>query len=304
MDEKQLKEAIAGVMKDKSQREALSQLLVEFVQPNHITTDFISLLFNTRALKAGDALVKKIRKGITVHTFVPGAIPMKSEVTVTDRINYVLDGLQVGLVANEWDLESGDIGTMESMRAEALAKLRDTLYGKVYTALTTIWTAGNTPLNFTDAGAHVTAASLEDAIDRINDTTSGAKAILGVRSTLTPITKFGAFWDDGSGANNWGVDSQLQEVVQNGFLGKYYGVPIIALNQVRDNPEDNTALLPTTSVLVIGDNVGEFITYGETKSKEWTDMEPTPPYWHWDIYQQFGFMVDNAQGIYRIQVDS
>lgn len=33
MEDKELKEAIAGVMKDKTQRDALAQLLVEYIQP-------------------------------------------------------------------------------------------------------------------------------------------------------------------------------------------------------------------------------------------------------------------------------
>lgn len=85
--------------------------------------------------------------------------------------------------------------------------------------------------------------------------------------------------------------------MQTGMIGRYYGVPIVAINQVYDNPEDYNALLPTNRILVTGENVGEFITYGPERSKEWTDMEPTPPYWHMDIVQQFGMIIDNAQGI-------
>jgi hypothetical protein len=55
MDEKLLKESIASLMKE-GKREALAQLLVEWVQPNHITTDFVSLLLNSRSLNPGDAL--------------------------------------------------------------------------------------------------------------------------------------------------------------------------------------------------------------------------------------------------------
>lgn len=299
MEDRELKEAIAGMMKDRSQRGALAQLLVEYIDPTHVTLDFMNQLLTARGLNKGDSLVKKIRKGVTVHTFVPGAIPLKSEVTVSERINWVLDGAQVGLTASEWDLESGDIGTVESLRAEALLKLRDYYMNKVFSALTTVWTAGNTPLNYTAVNGHITATALENAIDRINATTSGAKAIIGVRSLLTPITKFGAFWNDGTNTTEpAGIDSQLQQVVNNGFLGKFYGVPIIALNQVWDNPEDYNALLPTDKVLVVGENVGEFITYGPVKEKQWTDMEPTPPVWNWDAYQEFGLLITEAQGIY------
>jgi hypothetical protein len=296
MEDKELKEAIAGVMKDKTRRDALAALLVEYIDPTHITIDFMNQLLTARSLNKGDSLVKKIRKGITVQTFVPGAIPLKSEVTVSERINWVLDGAQVGLMASEWDLESGDIGTVESLRAEALLKLRDFYMNKIFTALTTVWTAVNTPSNYTAMNGHLTATALESAIDRVNATTSGAKAIIGVRSLLTPITKFGAFWNDGTTYGK--IDSQLDQVVQNGFLGKFYGVPIIALNQLYNNPEDMTALLPTDKVLVVGDKVGEFITYGPVREKQWSDMEPTPPMWHWDAYQEYGCIIDRAIGIY------
>jgi hypothetical protein len=299
MDNKEFKEALAGKMQDKSQREALAQILVEYIQPNHITTDYVSMLLNTRSLNIGDALVKKIRKGIRVHTFVPGAIPLKNEITVSERINYALDGAVVGVQASEWDLQSGDVGTVESIRTEAQAKLRDFYMNKVFTALTTVWTAANTADNYTALGGHVTATALENALDRINNTTSGAKAIVGVRALLTPITKFGAFWNDGAvSATTEGIPSQLEEVARSGFLGKFMGVPIVALNQVYNNPEDYSALLPTDKILVIGENVGEFITYGPVVAKEWTDMEPTPPVWNFDMYQRFAFMVDNAMGLY------
>jgi hypothetical protein len=297
--EDNLKQAVATMMKDKSQREALAAMIVEYVDPKHITTDFISMLLNTRRLNPGDSLVKKLRSGIDVHTLVPGSIHLRHEITITDRINYILDGADVGVMANEWELEAGEIGTVESIKSEMLAKLRDYYYGKVFTALTSVWTLVNTPFNYTNMGGAITAAALENAIDYINQTTSGVKAVIGVRSAMTPITKFGAYWDDGAG-NTTGVPSQLEEVVRRGMLGRYYGAPLIALDQVFDNPVSNTGLLPADKILVIGENVGEFITYGDVKVKEWTDPRPTPPYWNLEFYQQFGMLVWNASGLYVI----
>ena len=94
MDEKQYKEAIASLLKE-GKREALAQLIVEYVQPNHLTSDIANLLLTSRSLNPGDALVKKVRKGIKVNTLVPGRIHLASEITVSDRINYVLDGADV-----------------------------------------------------------------------------------------------------------------------------------------------------------------------------------------------------------------
>src|SRR5512139_93876 len=94
LNETELNTAIAEVLKS-GDREAVAEMIVEYVQPNHITVDFVSMLLNSRSLKPGDSLVKKLRKGLEVHTLVPGSIHLAHEVTVTDRINYILDGSDV-----------------------------------------------------------------------------------------------------------------------------------------------------------------------------------------------------------------
>jgi hypothetical protein len=294
--EKKMAEAIASMMSDPSKRDALAEIIVEFVQPNHITADFISGLLNTRRLKPGDSLVKKVRKGIDVRTLVPGAVHLASEITISERMNYVLDGADVKVTYNQWELEMGEIGTIQEIRREMALKLNDYYINKVFTALTSIWSASNTPNNFTSVGGAITGSVLEDAINQINLTTSGAKAIVGSRAAVTPITKFTAFWTDGS---NVGYDpADIQQIRQTGWIGKYYGVPIKVVEQIWDNPEDYRPLVPTDKILIIGEGVGEFITYGDVKTKQWSDMNPTPPQWMLEIYQQFGLIIDNAMGIH------
>lgn len=303
MEDKQLKEAIASLAKDKGQRDALAQMFVEFVQPNHIAVDFVGMLLNSRSLKEGDSLVKKLRTGLEVKTLVPGSIHLKGEITVQERANYMLDGADIGVTYNEWELDSGEIGTVEEIRAEMLAKLRDYYQNKVFTALTQIWTAVNTPSNFVNVGGALTDTVLKAAIDYINQTTSGVKAVVGTRAALTPVTEFGAFWKNDFSAvspTTVGIDSQLQTVMQQGWLGTFYGAPLVALSQSWDNPVDHVALLPEDKILVIGENVGEFITYGDVKYKEWSDQRPTPPQWNLEFYQRFGLMIWRAEGLYVI----
>jgi hypothetical protein len=295
MDETKFKEAMAALLKG-GNRQALAELLVEFVQPHHLTVDFISLLLNTRSLNINDVLVKKVRRGIKVRTLVPGRIHLASEITVSDRINYVLDGADVKVTYNQWELDSGELGSVEEIKKEMGLKLRDYYMSKVFLALSTIWSAVNTPSNYTFVGGPLTAGALENAIDTINQTTSGVKAVIGTRAALTPITKFGAFWSDGTNVAE--VPDNIREIMATGFLGKYYGARLIALDQQYDNPEDYTPLIPNDKILVIGENVGEFITYGEVRPKEYSDMRPTPPQWYLELYQQFGMIIDRADGIY------
>ena len=300
MEEKLLKETVASLAKDRTKHDALAELLVEFIQPNHIVTDFVGMLLDTRSLKEGDVLIKKLRKGIEVRTLVPGAVHLASEITLTERANFILDGLDVKVTFNAWEIESGELGTVDEIRREMLAKLRDTFLAKVFTALTTIWTPVNTPNNYTAVGGPITAGALEAAIDEINQNAGGVKVVVGTRAALTPVTKFGAFWNDGT--TFAGVDSQLEEVMSTGWLGKYYGAPLLALEQVYDNLEDYNALIPDNLVLVIGNKVGEFITYGDVKWKQWEDMNPTPPQWFLELYQRFGMIIDKALGIYVLEL--
>lgn len=40
----------------KTDRRALAELIVEYINPKHITVDMINMFLNTRSLKPGDAL--------------------------------------------------------------------------------------------------------------------------------------------------------------------------------------------------------------------------------------------------------
>jgi len=130
--------------------------------------------------------------------------------------------------------------------------------------------------------------------------TGGVKAVIGTRAALTPITTFGASWSDGSNAIE--VPDNVREIMQTGWLGRYYGAPLLAVEQVYDNLDDYNTMIPTDKIVVIGQNVGEFITYGDVKYKEWTDMRPTPPYWNLEIFQQFGLCITSAEGIYVLKI--
>ncbi len=300
MEEKQIKQAIAELMRS-GNRSAVAELIVEYVEPQRVAVDFVNLLMNTRTLKPGDALVKKLRKGIEVRTLVPGSVHLASEITVSDRVNYVLDGLDVKVTANEWELESGELGTVEEIRTEMMYKLRMEYYNRIFRALASVWNATNTPNNYTSVATAVNETVLTNAIDRINRTTPGVKAVVGTRAAMAPITKFAAFWS--KDASNVGYSPTLIErIMSEGMLGQYYGAPLVVLDQVWDNLEDYNPQIPDNYVLVIGENVGEFILYGEPKFKEYTDPRPTPPQWFLELYQQFGMLVWNAQGIYVIEI--
>jgi hypothetical protein len=222
----------------------------------------------------------------------------------------VLDGADVKVTYNEWELERGEIGTVESITAEMSAKLKDFHINKVFTALSSVWDASNTPDNYAtissadwNAGGATAEAAVRAAIDRLNQTTAGAKVVIGAREVMTPTTLFQAFWGDLASTQAYHTaDELLMRIFNDGWLGRYYGVPFLAVDQVWDNPEDYNPMVPTDKVLFVGENAGTFITYGDVRQKQWTDMAPTPPQWYLEYYQQFGMIIDNAQGIYVLEI--
>lgn len=290
----ELKEKVASLAK--GDKKAYAEFLVEYVEPGHITTDYISLLLNSRRLMPGDILAKKVRKGLKVWTYVPGTIPMKGEITISERANYIMDGAQISVTANIRELESGELGTVESIRSEMQAKLKDFYMGKVFTALSTIWTAGNTPLNYTAVGSAVTKTALDDMIENIIDAAGNVRAIAGTRDALLPITEF-AGWANLSTTAYSMADSVKEELIRTGWVGSYKGIPLTVIPRDRNNPEDNTVMVPTDKVLVVGDDVGDFVTFGDTLVQEYTDMRIVPAQWNLTFAEEFGFMVTNAQGI-------
>lgn len=302
MDEK-FKRAYAALAKNKAQREALASMLVEYIDPQHITENLMGLFLNTRTLKPGDSLVKKCRVGVEVRTLVPGAVHLANEITLSDRVNYMLDGADVKVRANLWELESGELGTVDSIRREMLGALSDYYINRVVTSLANIWTAVNTPLNYIQVAA-LNAATLRNAIDYINYTVGGVRAVVGTRLGLGPITQFAGFHTDAATGQVWGVEDAIKEIYQTGWLGRWYGTQIVALDQIWISPLQYQTLIPNRYVLVIGNNVGEFIQYGDVKWKQWDDMSVTPPDWYLELYQQFGLIVDSAQGIYVIDITS
>lgn len=300
MDEKKYKEAIAQLVKTDPQ--AFAEMVVEYIQPNHLTADWIGMLMNTRQLKPGDQLVYKVRRGITVHTLVPGSIHLASEVTVEDRAWYQLSGVDVKVHINQWDLESGQVGTLDEIQAEMRAKIQDYYLSVVFNALSSVWNASNTPNNYVNVGGSVTDTVLRAAIDRINYRTGGVRAVLGIKKVMAPISVFSQYTPYAGNATAWGVPnpSAIEEVHRTGFVGHYYGAPILAVNQVFSDPVDMTPMLPEDKILVIGKDIGEFITYGDVKVKQWTNWEPTPPVFNIELYQQYGMIITNAEGIYVI----
>jgi hypothetical protein len=300
----ELKVAMSSVAK--TDKKALAELIVSYVDPKHITLDIAGMFLNTRALKPGDAIVKKVRRGIEVRQFVPGQTTLSSQITLKDVVNYNIDQHYVQVSHNLWEIESGEIGSVESIRAEMKAKLNDFFQTRIMTALYTLASIDD-DTNFYYMTAPITRTVLESAIDKINDEAGGVKAVVGRRTALAPVTKFAGYrqavGSTESTAPMVAVNSVLEEIQRTGWVGTYYGTTFMALPQIYDNPYDRNELIRDDLVVVVGDKLGEFITYGEPKEDQWTEMSTAPPTWYIRTYVQHGMILDALENAVIIRLD-
>jgi hypothetical protein len=297
---KEFAEAFASGGKD-GLRQAVAEFIVEYINPGHVVPSFTEMLLGTRQLAPGDTIVKRQRKYGKVYNFVPGSTPIAHEISVNDTVNYAKGFIQMSTTYNEWDLINGNIGTLADIISEMMNYVKDHYQNQMFASLAAIWTAANTPDNYaTMGGVQLTANALRAAIDRVNETAGGVRAVVGLRSVLTPTTTFGNFNVGYTNNVYVGATDNVKEIMETGWLGQYYGAPIVALRQQYNNPRDHAALLPTDKVLVIGEDVGEFLMFGGVKQSNKEIGDIIPPQYRQTLYQEVGMFIDNAEGLYLI----
>lgn len=308
----------------RTDKRAFAEVITEYVDPVYLSLDLLGNFMGTREMKFGDILVKRFKGKYHVQQIVPGQITLGEQITVRDKaVSMNLDILSAKAEYNTLELEHGGPNfTPEQVRTDVQAALNEKLLMRTWNALGNIWSStnataltitGSSNSNYLSASSGpLTSTLLDTAIDHVNYWSGSVRAIIGTESALAPLTTFGQYrLISGINTDNYvTLDGRpagtLNNVSPYGVGSKgvesYRGVSnIVRIPQLFDHSEyPPRPLLPTDFVLVVGDNVGEFITYGGPQFKEYVDNRPTPPYWNYETWVQFGMMIWNARGICKI----
>jgi hypothetical protein len=310
-----------------NEKKALAEVVTEYIDPVYLTLSIADNFLNTREMQFGQLTVKRFKGKYHVQQIVPGQITLAEQITVRDKaVSYNLDILSAKAGYNTLELQHGGPAfTPEAVRADVKKALEEKLIMRTWNALANIWTAGNataltipgaTYSNFIDAGGALTSTALDNAIDHVNYWSGRVRAIIGTEAALAPLTTFGQYkLISGANTDNYVTINGQQTGSFNNVspfgdgpkgVESYRGVSnIVRVKQIFDETEyPPRPLLPTDYVLVVGDDIGEFITYGGPQTKEFIDNEPTPPYWNYETWVQFGLMIWQARGLVKIKVSS
>lgn len=307
----------------KNDRQALAEVITEYVDPVFLTLDLAGAFMDTKEMKFGEILVKRFKGKYHVQQIVPGQITLGEQITIRDKaVSINLDILAAKAAYNTLELmHGGPQFTPEVVKADVQKALQEKVLMRTWNALGNIWTTANasaltitgaTNSNFLDASGALTASVLDAAIDHTNYWAGSVRSIIGTEQALAPLSTFGQYQVISSQyvTQNGQPSNTIQNVSPYGPGSKavetYRGVSnIIRIPQIFDNTEyPPKPLLPTDFVLVVGDNIGQFVTFGGPQYKEYVDNEPTPPYWNYETWLQFGMMIWNARGLTKIKVTS
>lgn len=307
-------------------RAAYAEVITEYVDPVYLTLDLASTFMQTKEMQFGEMLRRQFRGKYHVQQIVPGQITLGEQITVRDQaLSYNLDILSAKAAYNTLEtLHGGPVYTPENVRSDVNKALQEKVLMRGWNALANIWNAGNASAltiagsansNFLDASGPLTSTVLDAAIDHVNYWSGKVRTIIGTEVALAPLSTFGQYrLISGTNTDNYvAINGQPAGTFNNvSPIGAPYGVEnyrgvsnIVRLPQIFDETVfPKRPLLPNDYVLVIGEDIGQFITYGGPQTKEFIDNEPTPPYWNYETWLQFGMMIWNAMGVVKIAVTS
>lgn len=218
---------------------------------------------------------------------------------MTTQKKYVMfDRIIAGAKANLMELQSGDIGTAQSMRNDLKMDLTDAIAGRVFNLLTTVWNSTDTPSNYNDASSGgITRTVLDAMIERVLLRAGEVRAIVGVRKALFPIYEFSTSVPVVVETGHSGTaipTPQFNQYYSNNVVTTYKGIPVVAMPQIFRNalPDVNETLVRTDTVLVIGKDAGVIGLMDGFQYQDFTDYRVQPADYILHGWQQYAILVD------------
>jgi hypothetical protein len=325
MDREQYKLAVAEKAKTAAGanglRTAYADLVIETVQPNHLSLDLFSQFMPTIQMNPGDQLGRRVRRGrYPIRSMTPGAKHLHDVLSYQEYYTFMFDRLIAGTSHSVWEIQSGEVGTVEQMRTELRADLFDELVSKVFTLLTTAWNASDTPNNYLDlSSGGLTATGLEAMMETVLNYSGQVKAIVGSRQALLPLYRFAQYREFVlTGTNTDAIAFQtpaFEEFLRTGRVATYLGIPVIEIPQVyRDRLDANATslawrgtaqrMIPTDKVIVIGGDAGKIALMGGFEYQDYTDPTTQPAKYVLHGWQAYGLVIDDIQQIGVIKTNT
>ena len=268
----------------------LMEEIVDEVLPTRIE-ELMGLFADVMTFDDGDKPRFKLKKGRkNVRRFVTKVAPAGVYNRVKLATNYVdmdMEALGGAVFIPFEDYVAGDM-TLEDVLTAMLDELQDKIYEEVQLAIQNTYTA------LPAANKHSAASLVEDEMKRVLDTVNAyGKATIfctpEFARTLVPSSGFLAETDK----------TTLNEF---GFLGTYYGSPIIVMPQSFEDLDNVTKVFdPQYAYIVPAGSDEQVVKLGFEGQTHMRDMQQKDWSFEIQMYKKYGISVLNTNfyGIYR-----
>ena len=225
-------------------------------------------------------------------------------------VNYALDQIITKLRINRIELDNAELGTLQDFTADMRASMIEEIIRRVYILVGQVWDGTTSRSNFHDAtSTGLTTTIMDNMIESVTARAGDVTAIVASRPALLPLYAAGGIVEiTPSVAQNTNGVIPLIDIVsewrRTGRLSTYRGIPIVELPTVWRHTynEYDRQLVDHSRVLVIGRDSGEVITYNGVETQESWDYTTEPADYVLAMWQEYGLMIDNVEGIGVITV--
>lgn len=272
-------------------RDAMAEKIVKYIRLDVEQRDLSGLVLDKDYFSLGQTPEYILREKLRAYWHAPGSYAPRTQMiqrafTVpTDMISchpeYEIGQLKAGRYGSISD-------QMQEARNEILGQINSLVFNTLVASIPT------TNQNYAAlTSSNVTKAALDNALNWVNDQPGGAKAIIGRRSKMDAITNFNSTVGTYS-------DKTLDDIMRDGVVNIYRGVPVIGLSQYYDG--NHLPTIDPNEILVVGNKVGKFVVTEDIQ--QMADIDVDDLMWHMHVWTRVGCAVFHPQHMYRISLST
>lgn len=272
-------EEMREAMEDSDKRHAIANKIVKYVSDSIEQTDLASLILPKEYIPVGTTAEYAVPGQLKAYWHEPGSYAPRTRMVqkvftvptwmISAHPEYEISQLEAGRYGTAQDQVKA---AREAIQGAVNARIWNTLSGSIAT----------TDRNYFTSVAGLTRASLDRAINYVEDQYGSVQAIVGRRNLLWTMLNFNT--DSTAGDLGLFSDSMKDKTYNSRKVASYRGVPVIGLPQWRDGFGKLTIAQDT--ILVVGSDIGKYVVNQELRSKD--EIEVDTLIWHIHLYMKMG----------------
>ena len=283
------RKALAELSTTPAGQRVIAEIVISDITKKYEMVDIAELLGVSKTFEEGQDARFRTKKGLVGYIHSHGSYATRSEWTA-GWVSLTTDLLSVNPEIYLPELESGRIGSLAELQADALEAAKNKMGNHIFTTVQAgVATGAGTCASGNWTAGNATAVSaLKTAVNYVADR-GGAQAIVGRFSTLTSVSDFDHGYDPAA----------TEEIRLKGSLGTYRGVNLVYLDRVEDR--NLQQLVPEGVIFVVPKKLGVVTGYvGDFKAQQNLDVDDLIFNLH--IYRTIGVAMLHEDRVYKLTI--